>query len=231
MKFRIPIPKLLRTRGRKISEPGAVLSGNSLSHREFPFENFAEDVTGEDVRFLDARCVRRGNFEQKISGRGDFASAFSCESHSNGTDFAGSLEGKKDVTAVARGGDRHHDITLARERFNLALEDMLVTVIIAGCREYRSVGRESDGRDAGAIEPEADDQLAVEMLRICGTAAVAAPQDFAAHPDGKDHFRGDLIEDALLVVEGLDDLDVLGECGLEDSGSVGGGFGHGGSSS
>jgi hypothetical protein len=67
-------------------------------------------------------------------------------------------------------------------------------------------------------------------LCVGGTAAVAAPQDFAPHPDGENHLRGDLIEDALLVVKGLDNFDVLGKCGLKDSGSVRGGFGHGGSS-
>ncbi len=231
MKFRILIPKLLRTRGRRISEPGAVLGGNSLSHRELLFENFAQDVTGEDVRLLDARCVCRRNFKQKIRGRGDSASAFAREGHGDGSDFARGLEGEKDIAAVPRGGDSHYDVALARQRFDLALEDVLVTVVVAGGSEDRGVSRESDRRDAGSIEPETDDQLAIEMLRVCGAAAVAAPQDFAAHPDGEHHLGGDLIKDELLVVEGLDDLDVLGKCRLEDFGSVRGGFGHGGSSS
>ena len=43
---------------------------------------------------------------------------------------------------------------------------------------------------------------------------------------GEDHLGGDLIEDALLVSQGLNYLDVIGKGRLEDSGSVGGGFGH-----
>jgi hypothetical protein len=64
------------------------------------------------------------------------------------------------------------------------------------------------------------------MLGIGCTAAVAAPQNFATHADGEDHFRSDLIEDMLLVVEGLDDVGMFGQGLLKDSGSVEGYIGH-----
>jgi hypothetical protein len=64
------------------------------------------------------------------------------------------------------------------------------------------------------------------MLGVGCTASVAAPQDFAAHADGEDHFRSDLIEHVLLVVESLDDVGMFSQGVLEDSGSVEGDIGH-----
>jgi hypothetical protein len=73
---------------------------------------------------------------------------------------------------------------------------------------------------------EAHDELPVQMLSVGRAAAVAAPEDFAAHADGKDHLRGDLVQYALLVVEGLDNLKVLGQRCLKNFGPFGGGFCH-----
>src|ERR1700757_1670650 len=117
------------------------------------------------MRLLDARCVCRRNLKEKISSRGDSASAFAGEGHGDGADFAGGLESEKDVAAVPRGGDSHYDVALASERFDLALEDVLVAVVVAGGGEDGGVGRKCDRGDAGSIEAEADNQLAIEMLR------------------------------------------------------------------
>jgi hypothetical protein len=62
--------------------------------------------------------------------------------------------------------------------------------------------------------------LTVEVLGVGRAAAVAAPEDLAAHADSKDHFRGDLIEDPLLIGEGTNDLEVFCQRSAKDSGAV-----------
>jgi len=226
MRFRIMVRNLQRTVRERIFDSCAVLCTRRLFLRQLRLENLAQNVSGKDMRLLNARQIARGNFKQEVSRLGDQSSPLSRKRNRDGTNLARRLESEEDVSAVAGGGDGHDNIPLSREGLHLALKDVLVAVIVAGGGEDRRIGGERDGGDAGPVVAKTHDKLSIQVLRVRRAAAVAAPEDLAAHPNGENHFGRDLIENVLLVVKRFDDLEVFGESGLEDAGAVGSGFGH-----
>ena len=117
-----------------------------------------------------------------------------------------------DVLRVARRRDREQHVGRLAERAHLLREDLDERVVVGDRRQRRAVGRERDGRQAGALELEAIQELAREVLRVGGRAAVAAAQILpsssrqrviiaaAAEIAGASDDRGLLGRDALLKV-------------------------------
>ena len=68
----------------------------------------------------------------------------------------------------------------AADRFDLAREQALVAVVVADRGEHRGVGGQREGGQARAVVGEPADQLAGQMLRVGGAAAVAGEQDLVA---------------------------------------------------
>ncbi len=142
------------------------------------------------------------DFKQEIRCLRDQSPALSGKCHRDGATLRAASRRQKDVPAVAGSGDGNHNVPLVCEGLNLALEDVLVTVVVAGGSKDRGIRRESDRRNSRAIVAKANHKLAIEVLRVGRAAAVPAPENFASHANGEDHLRRNLIEDTLLVVEG-----------------------------
>ena len=217
----------LRAGWERISSSRPIRCSGHLSRIHFLLQDLAENMSCQNVRLLDTGRVRRGHLKQKVSRRSDLASAFARKGYRHCANFSRGFKGQEDVSTVSRSRDGYDNIALACERLDLTLKDMLVAVVVACGGQDGRVGGESNRGDAGAIKAKTNYQLAVQMLRIRGAAAVAAPQYLAAHADGEDHLGCDLIENMLLVSQGFNDLDVFGQSCLEDSGAVWGGFWHG----
>src|SRR5215831_8363146 len=181
MRFRIRFRNLQRTVRKRISDYGTVLSARNLFRTQFGFENLAQDVPRQDVSFLDAWQIAGGNLKEEVGCLGDLSPTLSSKCNRDGANLARGFEREKDIAAVSRGGDGDHDIPLAREGLDLALEDVFVPVVVAGSGEDRGIGRERNGGNAGAVMTETDDELAIEVLCVGRAAAVAAPEYLAAH--------------------------------------------------
>ncbi len=66
------------------------------------------------------------------------------------------VEGFEDVGGVAGGGDGEEDVAGLAEGFDLALEDAVEAVVVAGGGEDGGVGGEGDGSEGGTVDGEAD---------------------------------------------------------------------------
>jgi hypothetical protein len=193
---------------------------------QFQLKNLAEDVARQDVCLLDTRQVAGGDFEEKICSFGDQPAPLASESYSDRSDPPGSLKSQKYVPAVSGRGDSDHNISLMSKGFHLALEDVLVAIVVARSGKDRGIGGKRNRWDAGAVVTEANHELPIQVLCVCRASAVTAPEDLAAHADSQDHLGSDLVENALLVVEGRDDLEMIGKSCFEDFGPVGVKFCH-----
>jgi hypothetical protein len=78
-----------------------------------------------------------------------------------------------DVRGVAAGADAERDVAGRSERFDLALEDPVVAVVVADRGQNRRVGGERDGRPAASLAHVAADELGGQVLSVGGAATVA----------------------------------------------------------
>ena len=70
----------------------------------------------------------------------------------------------QDVLRVARGRDREQHVGRLAERAHLLREDVRERVVVGDRGQSRAIGRERERRQAGALELEAIQQLAREVL-------------------------------------------------------------------
>src|SRR5215469_1290059 len=77
-----------------------VLRSLSLADGQLQLENLAQNMSGEDVRLLDARSVSGPHFEEEVGRLGDLAASLARKGDRDRADPAGRFESKKDVPTV-----------------------------------------------------------------------------------------------------------------------------------
>lgn len=133
--------------------------------------------------------------------------------------FFGLIEGAEDVGGVAGGGDAEEDVAGLSEGFDLALEEVVEAVVVAGGGEDGRVGGKGDGAEGGTVDGEADDELGYEMLGVGGGASVSGDEELVAgvHGCGGEFADGDDgVGDVLVGEDGLEGGDGLGELSLDE---------------
>jgi hypothetical protein len=81
------------------------LGSGRLRADPIQFDPVAEHVAGQNVGLLDARSIARGNGEEMIGQRRQFAAACTGKGYRNQPLGASGLKSGNHVAAVARGGD------------------------------------------------------------------------------------------------------------------------------
>ncbi len=110
---------------------------------------------------------------------------------------------------------REEDVAGLADGFDLAGEEMVEAVVVAGGGEDGGVGGEGDGAEGGAVNGEADDELGDEVLGVGCGATVAGDEELVAglHGVGGEFRDGDervgdgfVGEDSLQGCDGLSEL-------------------------
>ncbi len=181
-------------------------------------DEHAEDVLEGEVGLLDVHGDIGGDDDAVVAERAHFAAARTGETDGGDADDFGLGEGFEDVFGVARGGDAEEDIAGLAEGFELAGEEVVEAVVVAGGGEDGGVGGEGDGAEGRAVDGEADDELGDEMLRVGCGATVACDEKFVAGLHG---LRGEFgdgdegMDDCFVGKDGLHSGDGLSELFLD----------------
>ena len=111
------------------------------------------------------------------------------------------------------------DVARTPQCFDLAGEELVEAVVVAGGGEDGGVGGEGDGAEGGTVDGEADDELGDEVLGVGGGATVAGDEELVAvaHSLGGEFGDGDEgVGDFFVGEDGLHGGDGLGELLLDE---------------
>jgi hypothetical protein len=148
-------------------------------------------VNEHDVRGLDVLGVGRWH-DQCDVGKAAQLPALTAEQADRAQPQATCLrEGPQQIAAAAAGADAEQDVAAAAEGLHLPRVDLVIADVIGPRRQGRQVAAERQRGEATPSGPlEAPDQLAGEVLRIRGAAAVAAEQQLAAIAERRNDLVG-----------------------------------------
>ncbi len=181
-------------------------------------DEHAEDVLKGEVGLLDVHGDRGGDDDVVVAEGAHLAAVVAAEADGGDADFFGLVKGLEDVFGVAGGGDAEEDVAGLAEGFDLAGEETIEAVVVAGGGEDGGVGGEGDGAEGGAVDGEADDELGDEVLGVGGGASVAGDEELVAglHGAGGEIGDGDEgVGDFFVGENGLQGGDGLGELLLD----------------
>jgi hypothetical protein len=153
------------------------------------FDEHAEDVFEGEVGLLDVHGDAGGDDDVVVAEGAHLAAAVPGEADGGDADEPGLSEGSEDVFGVAGGGDAEEDVAGLAEGLELAGEELIEAVVVAGGGEDGAVGGEGDGAEGGAVDGEANDELGDEVLRVGCGASVAGNDELVA---GLQRFGGKL---------------------------------------
>src|ERR1700722_14608103 len=102
------------------------------------------------------------------------------------------LQRRQNVRRAARGRQCEQNVAAAAEPFELTREHLLETVVIADCRQRRSVGGQRDRGIGRAIFLVAADDFSGDVLGVGGAAAVTCDQELVAGTQAGRDDVGDL---------------------------------------
>jgi hypothetical protein len=177
-------------------------------------DEHAEDVFEGEVRLLDVHGDGRGDDNVVVAEGAHVAAVVAGEADGGDADDLGLSDSSDEVFGVAGGGDGQEDIAGLAEGLDLAGEEVVEAVVVAGCGEDRCVGGEGDGAEGRAVDGEADDELGDEMLGIGGGATVSGYEELVAgfHGLGSEFGDGDKsFGDGIVGEDGLHGGDGLSE--------------------
>src|SRR5205814_1524923 len=143
-------------------------------------DELADQMDDQDVHLLNSLGV--GGWDDKAPvgklAKGAAVPAEECQGVD--AEAGGSAERPDQVLRAPAGADPHEEVIGAGEGLDLTLEDRLVPGVVRPAGQHRAVGGERERRQRRPVrELESPDELADEMLRVGGTAAVAAHQHLA----------------------------------------------------
>jgi hypothetical protein len=161
-----------------IGQDGALLKGE-------PLDQGAGDVADGDVGLLNALRIGGGNVEEKIDFGTEGAAGFAGEGDQIRAAVAAGLYTADDVGAGAAGGEGNQDILRRDQGFDLAGEDALEAIVVAGGGEDGRIRGQRQGWEAGALGAEANNQLGGEVNGVRSAATVSEEDEFAARPQGR----------------------------------------------
>ena len=154
------------------------------------FHKLTDDVADEDMAFLDARGVFGRHVEQDVGIFLHQAAGLAGHGDDLHAHLLSHLESLEDILGIAGGGDAHDDVAGLGSAAQEAREDEVVAVVVAHGGEVGGVAVEGLGVEGRAVEVEASGEFGGEVLRVGGTATVAAEMDLAAAAQRRcDHLR------------------------------------------
>ena len=137
------------------------------------FDEHAEDVLERQVRLLNVLGDVRGDDDRVVAEGTHETAVVADEADGGDARHLGLVKGFDDVLRVTGGGDGEEDVAGLADGFDLAGEEMVEAVVVAGGGEDGGVGGEGDGAEGGAVNGEADDELGDKVLGVSGRAAIA----------------------------------------------------------
>ena len=143
----------------------------------------AQHMAAEHVSFLDARGFSRRNAHPDIGAAAQPTPVLSGDRHGEGSHFVRPLQGDLYIAAVPGRRDADEHISRSAERFDLSREDFVKSKVVCDPNHGGGIRAESERREAGTITAKASDQLRRQVLRVGGTASVAAPEDLVSIED------------------------------------------------
>ncbi len=145
------------------------------------------------VWHVDKKIAERRHFSTAVTREADAGEAFilgRCQSVYNGHAVAGSGNGYQNIAAVA-------------ERQYLLGEHLLVTKVVGNGRQDGGIGGKGNGREGGAVEKEAVDELGCQMLAVGCAATVAAEKEFVPLGKAKRDAQGKVCDGGRFLGEKL----------------------------
>lgn len=106
------------------------------------FDEFTQDVTEKEVRFLNPARSVAVHDDRKVHRARELAAIAASESHGECTNRCRGINRLEHVRAVARGRQTDRDITRPAQRLNLAGEDHVKGVIVRDRSNQGRVGNE-----------------------------------------------------------------------------------------
>lgn len=175
------------------------------------FNPLTEHVSGENVGFLNACGIERVDMQGVVREGGEPAAGGAGEGDGDEAATARGLDGGDHVGAVAGGRDANEDIPGVSESLDLSGKDRLIAVVVRDSGEDGRVRGEGKGGEGEALGAKAADEFGIEMLRIGGTAAIAAPEDFLSGAQSAGDNAGNGLDDWELSFELLYGCEVFRE--------------------
>ena len=144
------------------------------------FDHGAVDVFEGEVALLDVGGGGGGDDDVVVAEVAHLAAVVAGEADGDDVHLAGLMDGVEDVFGVAGGGDAEEDVAGLADSFDLAGEEVVEAVVVAGGGEDGGVGGEGDGAEGGAVDGEADDEFGDEVLGVGGGATVTGYEELVA---------------------------------------------------
>jgi hypothetical protein len=162
---------------------------------ELVLHHFAEDVSDENMSFLNTRGAGGGDDKGEVSHFCEHSSIVSGKSNRFHPHLFSYFKGFDDIGGVSARADADGHISFLTEGSQLFGEDLAKRNVIRNAGENRGVCREGDGRERRAVHDIPVDEFCSQVLRVRRASTISEEEDFVSHLEGmRDQF--DQIEES-----------------------------------
>src|SRR5712691_2188998 len=109
---------------------------SALFRKYLGFDQFAQDMSDQVVRFLDALCVVAFDDQRQIAKRFHAAAVAAEQANHPDSLLPRLLASSNNVRRSSRGRDRETNIALRAQRFDLSREDVLEARVVSDASEH-----------------------------------------------------------------------------------------------
>lgn len=145
--------------------------------------HFAPEMPDGDMRLLHSGGSLCGYDNGQVALRSQWLTGNAGQADAFAADRAGALDRFDYVCRLATGADGNQKVSGNAQGPHLSRKNFLKTVIVTERRKRRRVSRERDGGKGAPGLLVTSDQLGRNVLRIGGTAAIAAKQDLSSRSE------------------------------------------------